>query len=255
DVRDRQAVFSLLDCVKPDIIIQPAAQPWVDFCEKNPCESYAINVQGPYNVIDWCAKNNVKHLFLSTDYIFDGKEGPYTEDAKPNPLNVYGRHKLLVEEYIQRKLPNLGLIVRTVGVYGWEKWGKNFVANLVKNLQLGKEIIVPNDQDATPIHVDDLSNAILALIKNNKHGIYHAAGPKFLSRYEFSLIIADVFECDKSLIKGVETKELGQAADRPRKAGLLTAKIKNEINVNFKDPYLALGLMKEKGNPFAGDNL
>jgi glucose-1-phosphate cytidylyltransferase len=250
DITNKAQVEEVLTTFNPTIVIQPAAQPWVDFCEENPEESRRINVAGAQHVIDWCAAQGVYYLFLSSDYIFDGVEGPYLEGAHPNPLNVYGQHKLAVEQYVAQKHSNKSSIVRTVGVYGWEKAGKNFVARLIKTLADGKEIVVPGDQYGTPVHAADLSAAIRSLVAMRKVGTYHAAGPQNLSRYDFSLLIADVFGCDKSLIKGVSSEELRQKANRPRKAGLISTKIQQELTISFRSPQEALTLMRQQGNPY-----
>ncbi len=237
-------VSAVLDLVQPDVVVQPAAQPWVDFCEQKPEESYAVNVAGAQHVIDWCAAHGKKYVFVSTDYLFDGKAGPYLEDAAPAPLNVYGKHKLLVEEYIQEKLGALGLICRTTTVYGWEKAGKNFVAKFIATLGSGNSFPVPKDQFATPTHVDDLSHAIITLVEKNASGVYHTAGPSFMSRVAFAEEIASVFSLDKTLIKGVSTPDLKQPAVRPLLGGLTCTKIQQEFGVVFREPRVALEAMK-----------
>ncbi len=250
DITNKNELEHFLNTIKPDVILQPAAQPWVDFCEEHHDESYKINVQGAQHVIDWCSNNGAYYLFLSTDYVFDGAAGPYTEVAVPSPINVYGRHKLAVEQYALAKHPLKSCIVRTVGVYGWEKAGKNFVTYLIKTLHDKKNVFVPVDQDGTPIHVSDLSAAIQLLIQHKKTGIYHAGGPENISRYDFSLLIAKIFGCDSSLIKGVPTSALRQTANRPKKAGLISTKIQKEFGIMFKNPYDSLVMMQKNGNPY-----
>jgi CDP-6-deoxy-D-xylo-4-hexulose-3-dehydrase len=248
DITKREDVNAVLSLINPDIVIQPAAQPWVDFCEQQPEESYKTNVQGAYHVIDWCQQHKKKYVFVSTDYVFDGKNGPYTEDAAVQPLNVYGQHKLLVEQYIQEKLSKSGLIARTTTVFGWESAGKNFVAKFIKTLQEGKEFTVPKDQFATPTYVEDLARAIRALVEAEKSGIYHTAGQEYMSRVEFAEIIADIFNLNKSLIRGISTAELKQPANRPLNAGLVCKKAEQEIKFYFKKPSEALQYMKEHQN-------
>ncbi len=248
DITKKEDVNTVLSLVNPDIVIQPAAQPWVDFCEQNPEESYKTNVQGAYHVIEWCAQNQKKYVFVSTDYVFDGKNGPYNEDAAVQPLNVYGQHKLLVEQYVQEKLGVLGLVARTTTVYGWEAAGKNFVAKFIKTLQEGKEFTVPKDQFATPTYVKDLSHAIVTLAEAGKSGMYHTAGPEYMSRVEFAQIIANVFNLNKELIKGISTPELKQPANRPLNAGLVCKKIEQEFGFHFRKPSEALQYMKEHQN-------
>lgn len=248
DITDKASVERVLSTVQPDIVLQPAAQPWVDFCEQQPDASYKINVQGALHIIDWCSRHQKRYLFLSTDYVFDGAHGPYKEDASCNPLNVYGKHKLLVEEAIQKILGNLGLIVRTTTVYGWESAGKNFVAKFIKTLQERKPFSVPDDQWATPTHVQDLSSAILALVETQKSGIYHAAGPEYLSRLAFAEIVAEVFGLQKQLIQGISTSAMKQPAKRPLKGGLQTDKIRQELGIVFLTPREALTKMSEQKN-------
>ena len=131
DITNKEEVERVLNTILPDAVIQPAAQPWVDFCEQQPQESEKINFLGAQHIIDWCARHQKYYLFVSTDYVFDGQNGPYTEDVSVHPLNVYGLHKLQVEEAVLQKLPSLGCVARTTTVYGWESAGKNFVAKFM----------------------------------------------------------------------------------------------------------------------------
>lgn len=244
DITHKEEVERVLDSLCPDAIIQPAAQPWVDFCEQNSQESENINFNGAQYIIDWCQKNKKYYLFMSTDYVFDGKNGPYKEDALTHPLNVYGMHKLRVEQEILKKLPDTGCIARTTTVYGWEKAGKNFVAKFIKTLEEGKESPVVCDQFATPTYVVDLAHAVVRLLEEKKIGIYHTAGPKYMSRLAFAEQIATVFGLNKELIRSISTEELKQSAQRPRKGGLICQKIERELGIRFKTPFDALEEMK-----------
>ncbi|MBI5003373.1 NAD(P)-dependent oxidoreductase [Candidatus Woesearchaeota archaeon] len=244
DITDKEEVERVLETMQPDVILQPAAQPWVDFCEQHPKESEKINFNGAQHVIDWCRNNQRYYLFLSTDYVFDGKNGPYQEDASTHPLNVYGMHKLQIEQEILRKLPSLGCIARTTTVYGWEVAGKNFVAKFIKTLEEGKESSVVCDQYATPTFVSDLARALVLLTEAKKTGVYHTAGPEYMSRLEFAEKIALVFGLDKHLITSISTEALKQPADRPRKGGLVCTKIETELGMVFKAPFAALEEMK-----------
>lgn len=252
DITKKEELERVLATINPDAVIQPAAQPWVDFCEQQPQESEKINVLGAKHIIDWCQKNQKYYLFVSTDYVFGGQAGPYQENAPTHPLNVYGLHKLQVEKYVMQHIPTIGCIARTTTVYGWEPAGKNFVAKFIKSLEEGKESAVVNDQYATPTFVSDLATAILRLTEAKKTGIYHTAGPECMSRLEFAEKIAIIFGLKKELIKPITTKELKQPANRPRKGGLVCQKIDKELGVRFKAPFDALQEMKktrsQKGN-------
>ena len=126
DMRDVAAVQRLVAEVRPELIIQPAAQPHVDWCEDHVQESYDINVAGTRNLAEAARAAGARYVFFSTDYVFDGAAGPYAEDAATDPPNVYGRHKLEAERLIAATLQDY-LIVRVCGVYGFERQGKNFV--------------------------------------------------------------------------------------------------------------------------------
>lgn len=252
DITNKEEVERVLQTIQPDAIIQPAAQPWVDFCEQQPEESEKINLIGAKNIIDWCEKNNAYYLFISTDYVFDGENGPYEETAATNPINVYGKHKLQVEQYALQKLQS-SCIARTTTVYGWETAGKNFVAKFIKALEEGKESPVVNDQYATPTFVKDLAHAILRLTEEKKTGIYHTAGPECMSRMEFAEKIAILFQLNKNLIKPISTEELKQPAKRPRKGGLICKKIEQELNITFKAQFDALQEMKKTRSQKAQD--
>lgn len=253
DITSQEEVERVLETIKPDAVIQPAAQPWVDFCEQNPTGSEKINFTGAKHIIDWCKKNQKYYLFVSTDYVFDGVNGPYTEDALTCPLNIYGSHKLQVEKYVLQEIPTLGCIARTTTVYGWEAAGKNFVAKFIKSLEEGKESPVVSDQFATPTFVSDLADAILRLTEEKKFGIYHTAGPEYMSRLDFAQKIAILFGLDQKLIKPISTEELKQPANRPRKGGLVCQKIFDELGVRFMAPFDALQLMKKTRSQKATD--
>ena len=126
DVKDKVEINEVLTSFSPDVIIYPAANPNVEYCETHPEETWEVNVKGTANILEIAKKIKAKFIFFSSDYIFDGKEGPYLEEDNPNPINVYGRQKLASEELMRESLKDY-LIIRTTVVYGWERNGKNFI--------------------------------------------------------------------------------------------------------------------------------
>lgn len=211
----------------PEIVYMPAFIPGVDYCEKND-EPNIINKTGVRNVVKYCKQSNSKLVFFSSDYIFDGKSGPYLEEDEPNPINNYGKTKLSCERMVQ-ELQHY-LIIRTTVVYGFDIESKNFLMTFTEDLLNGYNRKVPIDQLGSPTYVEDLSEITVNLVNANKSGIYNVVGPDYCSRYIFSLKIARCFELDESLIIPVISSELNQIADRPKKAGLIIDKIRKEIN-------------------------
>jgi len=244
DVRDKNSVELLVRKIMPDVVVDTAALPHVDYCQEHEDESHAINVEGTRNVAEACAKFGCGMVFISTDYLFDGKEGPYSEYHKPNPINVYGRHKLEAEGAIAETLEDY-LIARTTVVYGWEKEKKNFAARTVDNLRSGKPMKVPSDQWGNPTYAENLAEALKELVEKRGRGVYNIAGSGYCTRLEFALKIAEVFKLDASLISGVDTRSLKQKAPRPLKGGFRIDKAKRELKTHLLSMEEGLKLMKK----------
>ncbi len=223
DLRQTEEVNFLLRRVRPAVVYVPASLTHVDYCESHPEESYAINVRGICNLVQATRSLGAKLVYFSSDYIFDGKAGPYREEDPANPLSVYGQHKLLAEHYIALHAENY-LIIRTTWVYGWERQGKNFVLRLIRNLREGKEVKVPVDQVGSPTYGPNLAQAVLELVQREVVGVYNVAGPERVNRYAFACASARAFGLDSQRIKGLPTEELGQKARRPLNGGLVIEK-------------------------------
>src|SRR5690606_38796644 len=157
-----------------------------------------------------------------TDFVFDGKEGPYKEDDVPAPVNYYGESKLAAEEIIQQGNAHWA-IVRTVLVYGNILAGtrSNVVTWVKDNLEQWKNIKVVDDQVRTPTYVEDLSKSILLIIQHNAEGIYHISGKEVLTPYQMAVQVADYFSLDKSLMEKVNAATFSQPARRPLKTGFV----------------------------------
>ncbi len=241
DICNKENVFRWIETINPSIIYFPAAIANVDYCEQNPDKSYKINVQGVENIVEAAIYFESQLVFFSTDYIFDGRNGPYSEEDTPAPLCMYGRQKLIAENIIAMRLTNY-IIIRTTIVYGWERQGKNFVLRLIRTLQNNQEIKVPTDQIGTPTYAPYLAKTSVQLAESKVKGIYNIAGKDLVNRYDFACEVAKIFKCDKSLIIPVKTNDLHQPAVRPLNAGLKINKvlqILNTLPLEF-DRYLEL---------------
>jgi dTDP-4-dehydrorhamnose reductase len=194
----------------------------VERCESDHAWAAAANHLGPLALAR--ASCGIPFVFYSTDYVFDGVAGPYAEEDSAHPLSVYGRTKLEGERAILDAHPD-ALVLRTTTVYGPDPQGKNFLYTLRRLLSEGKTMRVPADQLATPTHVDDLAAASIALVERRLTGIFHAAGPVFLSRYDFALQACALLKLDPEPVQPVATAELGQKAARPLLGGLRIDKL------------------------------
>ncbi|MFL3027560.1 MAG: dTDP-4-dehydrorhamnose reductase [Candidatus Neomarinimicrobiota bacterium] len=228
DITNQENVKELIRNYKPDIIIHLAAMTDVDGCEKNPETAFEINVGATENLL----KNfNGKFIYVSTDYVFDGEEGPYYEDDKVNPVSVYGRTKLYGENLVQESDLEW-IILRSNIIFSYNDRTKaSFVNWVVDSLKKKQMITVVNDQWNNPTWTNDLANVMSMMIEKNICGIYHYGGGDFLNRYEFAKMIASAFSLDRELIKPITTLELNWLAQRPLKSGLYTNKIELDLGI------------------------
>lgn len=242
DISDYQAVQVAITKFKPSLIFLPACITDVDRCTRDPVGTYNVNVRGVKNVVDAIRDTSTKLVYFSSDFVFNGDEGLYDENSKPNPINEYGRQKLEAEQYI---ICHLGkyIIIRTSSVYGHEEQGKNFICRLLKNLQQGNIATIPKDEQCTPTYNEDLAKYAIDAGFYRPTGIYHAVGTQLTNRYKFALEAARAFDIDTSLIKPILSSDLQRPAKRPLNAGLSTIKHRQPLMRDFKS---GLSKMKEE---------
>jgi dTDP-4-dehydrorhamnose reductase len=224
-----------IDSFKPEVIVHCAALAHVDYCEDHIDESYQKTVQSAINVVELCKRHNAKMIYTSTDYVFDGKFGPYVETDEVNPLCVYGKHKLDVEELIQKELPEKGIILRICGVYGEEIRGKNFIIRIINDVKDGREwtMKLPQDQYATPVWAMDVAKTSTLLAEDGKSGIYHIGGTDFMNRVQLADKVLSYLPNHKCTVLGERTSNLNQAAARPLMSGHISSKFIQEYP-NYK---------------------
>jgi dTDP-4-dehydrorhamnose reductase len=208
-----------------NVVFYPAGFTWVDGCERDPARAHAANVAQPLNVARAAAESGSRFVYFSTDYIFDGRDGPYDESAAPRPLSAYGQSKLDAEHALADALGDALLIVRTTWVYGPERQGKNFAYQLASALHLGRPFPCPSDQVSTPSYGPDVAEAVVGLAEEGTSGVIHVAGPDLLDRVAFAHALAGEFELDGGSLVARTTAELGQDAPRPLTSGLLTPRL------------------------------
>ncbi len=217
-----------IDSFQPDVILHCGALTWVDYCEQNPEESHEKTVKSTENAILLAKKFNAKLVYISTDYVFDGKNGPYTETAEINPISIYGQHKLEAENRVKEL--DSHLILRITNVYGDEERNKNFIARMLENVKKDEttELRLPFDQYATPVNAADIARALYLLLNDDKKGIYNIASTDFVNRVQLAMHVLKYFPNHKVKIEPVTTDVFNPPADRPLLGGLITAKFLSE---------------------------
>ncbi|HZS00301.1 MAG TPA: dTDP-4-dehydrorhamnose reductase [Chloroflexota bacterium] len=229
DVTDQERTAAVVQETAPDVVVHTAAMTDVDGCERAPDAARAINVTGTANVADACARAGAHLVHLSTEYVFDGRAGPYGEDDPPNPLGVYARTKLESERVVAAQCPNWA-VARTTVLYGYAPNVRpNFVLWLLDQLAQGQPVRVVDDQIGSPTLADNLAEMVLALAEHRARGVYHTVGASRIDRYHFAQLAAEVFGLDAGLIAPVSTAALRQPAPRPLAAGLSVARFQHDF--------------------------
>ena len=235
DITDLIKTQSVLKHFQPDWIINTAAYTDVDGAESNEEIAYKVNADGPYILAKSAKEIGAKLVHISTDYVFDGtKKEPYSENDKPNPLQVYGKSKLKGELLIQDTYIS-GFIIRTSWVYG--NHGKNFVNTILKLAKTKNEIQVIDDQFGSPTYVNDLAEIILNLILNStltNLDLIHYSNKGGVSWYEFAKYIIKL-KNQSCIIKKISTEDFGQISKRPHFSELDLNKIQKKYSIYTKN--------------------
>lgn len=240
---NQQELATLIETYNPTHIIHTAAITSVETCEENWEECKQLNIDTVQVLAEICKKKNIHLTFLSTDFVFDGKEGPYPETAPTNPCNVYGKSKVGAEQAIIRSGCKAA-ILRTILVYGVtaDKNRSNLILWAKNKLQNNEVISVVQDQWRMPTWVDDLAHACLLAIQKNADGIYHISSDEMYSILDIVYKVADHWSLNRDLIIPVTAKEIGQADNRPRMTGFVLDKAKKELG--FSPTSLAKSLIE-----------
>ena len=233
DILNSEDIDIIFSNFEPDVIIHAAAMTNVDWCEANPIYCNRVNIDGTQNIITACEKYSAHLIFISTDFIFDGKIGGYSETAQENPLSVYGKSKSAAEKLIQASNCKW-TIARTSLVIGYFPYlmSTNIILWARKKLGKGDEINVVDDQVRTPTWSMDLAEGCLLIAKKKALGIYNISGSEKFSIIELVRQVAIHGGFDLSLIDRVNSATLGQLAMRPLISDLDISKAKR--NLGFK---------------------
>lgn len=234
--------FEILNIYKPELIVNTAAYTEVDKAENNKENCYKINVLAVEALVNWVKENNSKLIHISTDYVFDGTSiNPYTEKDKTNPINVYGKSKLLSEKIILEANCQ-AIILRTSWLYS--AYGKNFVKTMRSLLSEKEQISVVQDQIGNPTYAKDLVHVILNIINAPEFvsGVYHFSNSGKISWFEFAQKIKD-FSSLNCTILPVSSSEFPTIAQRPKYSVLDTCKIENTFGVVISNWQISLKKM------------
>jgi len=255
DISKNESLEKILNEISPNVIINCTALNNVDYCENHQDESKKINSDFLKELSEISNIANIKLVHLSTDSIFDGtKKIPYLETDAPNPINVYGKTKLLGEKSVLVYPKNL--VVRASILYGLlpksidsldtsSKKPTNFSQWLISKLGRNEKVNIITDEISTPIIADDFANSILYLISKNKIGLFHSAPNVQISRYDFSIKLANYLKLDTDLILPTTTQNLGRNVQTALNKCLSSDKLRS-TGFNFMTLNESFNLLKQQ---------
>ncbi len=223
DITDAGRISRVISDARPDVVIHTAAFTAVDDCERNPDLSFQVNAEGTRNVALACRQTRASMVYLSTDYVFDGKKtSPYIETDDPNPINAYGRSKLQGEKYVAELVEHLW-IVRTSWLFG--PLGKNFVEAILARARQGESLRVVDDQVGAPTYTLDLAGKLVEIVERGKPGVYHVTGQGYCSWFEFAQEILAQAGMGNTAISPIDTAASARPAPRPRNSRLANTRL------------------------------
>lgn len=246
DLTNKEELHRVISELKPDTIIHTAAYTDVDGCETNQELAWKVNAEATKHLA--VASTNIRAhiIYVSTDYVFDGEKGLYSEEDDTNPVNYYGYTKLKGEQFVKE---NAGewCIVRPSVLYGWgPKHKQNFATWLINSTKQGKALKVLTDQFVSPTLNTNLAEMLLEIAERRITGTLHTSGATRVSRYQFAVKLAEAFNLDVKLIKQARMNEMRWRAKRPKDSSLNVSKAEALLNIKPQKLNQALNVMKKE---------
>ncbi len=244
DITKQDAVKILFEEIRPDIVVNTVALHNVDYCESHMEDAFKTNAEAVGIIANLCNHFGSKLIHISTDYVFDGKKGHYSEDDIPNPQSTYAKSKLEGES--KAAICSSYIIIRTSVIYGWSPLeredlssssGKpiNFALWALLKMKNGEILKVVDDQFTSPTLADVLADIIIRVAASEDRKLYHVSGTNCMSRYEFARRIANITGHSLERIQAIDTNSIRQLAKRPKNSCLNCNRVQEELQFKLPD--------------------
>ncbi len=232
DFTDASQVPVAFRIATPDIVVHAGAMSKPDECELDQAKAYKVNVGGTVNLLLNAANYKSHFIYLSTDFIFDGQKGMYTEEDLPNPVNYYGYTKFRAEDAVKEYVYDWA-IVRTVFVYGKPIAGReSFITMIAKIIKTNQLFNVVNDQERTPTFAPDIADGMVSIIEKKATGIFNICGKDILTPYEMAMYVCRFVNVTTHQLGSITSDDLKEIAKRPLKSGLDISKAVSMLGYN-----------------------
>jgi len=233
---------NIFNTIQPDAVLHLAALSNANFVEVNQAVSEIVNVKVTIDLVELSKSRGIPFVFASSDLVFGGKNAPYDEEARLDPVSIYGQQKVQAEKEIVERYPD-AIIARCPVMYGMPKWGNTFMKSWVNNLKEGKNVYAFTDEFRTKVSGNTAIKGMLLLLQKYKKGIWHLGGTERMSRYDFAIKMADAFELPKDLVKASLQADVQMAAARPADVSLDSSKA---IAIGYEPPLIHEELLRLK---------
>jgi dTDP-4-dehydrorhamnose reductase len=239
DLLEPGAIQAILDETQPDWVIHCAALANVDACEMNPQQAVQLNSEFPGKLAQLVARGGARLVHISTDAVFDGQRGEYTEEDAPNPLGVYARTKLAGELAVAQANPDA--IIARVNLFGWSITGQRSLGEFFfNNLRAGRSVMGFSDVFFCPLLANDLGQILMDMLEKRLSGLYHVVSRECISKYSFGVRLARRFGLDENLIRPISVNQAGLKAPRSPRLTLQTGKLTQALGT--PPPDVSTGL-------------
>lgn len=223
DITNEEEIKDLFRKIKPDAVLHLAALSDPNYCQQNPEQSLEVNVIATEYLASESAQLRIPFVFASTDLVFDGKSAPYKEIAVPNPLSTYGTHKAIAEHAVHDIYPN-AVVCRLPLMYGMGYGhGQSFLQPMLDKFKMKQNVYLFTDEYRSTISARNACEGLKLCLENGE-GTVQLSSDKGISRYEFGLLVADVFGFDKKLIIKSKRKDVQMPAPRPKDVSMMNTK-------------------------------
>ena len=233
DLRDPDIAQLLNSAPHLSTVIIAAGITGIAACEQNPSETHRVNVDGILSVAQQCARKNIKTVVFSSDYVFDGALGCYTETSPTNPLNEYGKQRAEIEKKLPQICDKNYLIVRLSKLYDVQKSSQTLLTEIVQCLSNGKTIDAAYDQFFCPTYVEDIVNILITLTTHHFNGLINVCAPEILTRYDVAKNVALRLGYDIHLIHPIQLSDLHEPFSRPKNTSMVCIKLNNLYTYDF----------------------
>ena len=224
DLRDFEAIAAVFKAIEPDAVIHTAAASKPNYCQTHPQESYEINVTASINIARLCGEYNIPCAFTSTDLVFDGTKSFYQESDRVSPICYYGEQKAIAEKKMREINPAIA-ICRMPLMFGLASpVSSSFIQGTIGNLEAGKEVNLFTDEFRTPASAAAASQGLLLAVEKKVEGLLHLGGKERISRYDFGLLLAEIWQLPKELIKAGKQADVVMVAPRSPDTSLDSSK-------------------------------